>query len=956
MPFARRRFASRAGRGRFRGRGASSAAAHGGGNPSPALDRAALAPAFSDDLPPTDSILPVAQIPNCPRHDLPAISLVCRRGRNAGRRFFKCSRPRATQCDFFQWADETTQSCPHIDDDPSDITPGQHDPPITPAPPVVDSETSPDDALTQLLEHSAFRPGQREALEILLAGRSALAVLPTAAGKSVIYQLFAALRPGLVIVVTPLVALMRSAALALPSMLPSAILSAGMSRDEMTSVISQARSGQLKALFVAPERLATSSFRTLFSHKGAPVVSLVVVDEAHCVAAWSHNFRVAYLRLPTLLRGHGASPLFSGDCESSPPVLALTATATREARRDICTRFGIEEEDVVTVPAMREDISLTLSSVASGLDAKASELVRRLRAEPFASMLAIRRTMNKKSVPLTSKNEEEDGDKDEVVQSQKIQPSGKKRKRPDADEEYGWRANTRLTKRASSTGSKRGKTTTFQTATAGGDRRSVIVYVTRQRDCTSVSNYITAAGLGMWGGVAAYHAGLETGERLATQTRFERGEIAVLVATVAFGMGVSYDVVGGVLHFDPPGSIDALAQETGRAARDGRPGFAHLLFCEDDVLRLRSRCHADGVDVGAVRAAVRRLVDSRVRLRDVGKDSVLNHGAEKDGEDDKRHDDDENDCRPYVMTLAEDELRTTLDLKFETGETIAAELEAALPGVTVETQAYDMVTLQFFTETPTALADSTTSSLSTHDCSMLSAILQNARVKSGRYSAQLSKLGLTARLVAPTLTRLRIGGHAKIQPGTPVVQLVCASDAMRELQADTRRWGDVVYEKLGRSERQRRKAADALVDIIRQADAQPCDAAQSRFLRMGIAEHFEREIEKKNENESITSACVSNEERDMEIENHMAEGRMKEMRRMCRSVLDERGCGKMTAVTGRQVARVLHGLDGSRLRAKEWWRCGAWGRFVDIEFDTIARVANEEVRARLCNRPRRERE
>src|SRR5262245_26132712 len=187
--------------------------------------------------------------------------------------------------------------------------------------------------LTQLLRDqfgfAEFRPAQRQVIDKVMAGQSALAVMPTGSGKSLCYQLPALALPGLTLVVSPLIALMKDQVDQLNQLgLPATVINSTVPREQQRSRLEQAIAGRIKLLYIAPERFQSDEFRAALARTK---VSLFAVDEAHCISLWGHDFRPDYLRLRHAIRD-----------SHSPPVLALTATATPAVRRDILTQLGIE--------------------------------------------------------------------------------------------------------------------------------------------------------------------------------------------------------------------------------------------------------------------------------------------------------------------------------------------------------------------------------------------------------------------------------------------------------------------------------------------------------------------------------------------------------------------------------------------------------------------------------------
>src|SRR5437870_8094087 len=286
--------------------------------------------------------------------------------------------------------------------------------------------------LTERFGFESFRHGQEQVVEALLAGRSALAVFPTGAGKSLCYQLPALLLDGVTIVVSPLIALMKDQIDFLQRRgIEAARLDSSLDAAEQREVGERLRNGALKLLYVAPERFNNERFLAQLARAR---ISLFAVDEAHCISEWGHNFRPDYLKLAERARELAAER-----------VLALTATATPAVVADIRAGFGIEEADAVVTGFYRPNLTLLTTPVAAG--GRDERLVERLRE-----------------------------------------------RRPG----------------------------------------SAIVYVTLQRTALRVAPLLAAAGLP----ARPYHAGMSPEERVAVQEWWTRSPRAIVVATIAFGMGI----------------------------------------------------------------------------------------------------------------------------------------------------------------------------------------------------------------------------------------------------------------------------------------------------------------------------------------------------------------------------------------------------------------------------------
>ncbi len=363
----------------------------------------------------------------------------------------------------------------------------------------------PDELLKRRFGFDAFRPGQREVVDVLLGRGRALAVFPTGGGKSICYQLPALLLDGLTLVVSPLIALMKDQIDFLRGKgIAAARLDSSLGPDEARDLTRAMVEGELRLLYVAPERFNNERFLdTLRRTK----IALFAVDEAHCISEWGHNFRPDYLKLAEI-----ASKL------EVPRVLALTATATPSVVKDICKAFDILPEHAIVTGFYRPNLQLTIT-------------------------------------PVTAR--ERDG---LLVQRIRERPSG-----------------------------------------------SAIVYVTLQKTAERVAEQLRAAGFF----ADAYHAGLESEARATIQDRWMASDRHVVVATIAFGMGIDKADVRYVYHYNLPKSLESYSQEIGRAGRDGEPSVVELLACPDDVPALESFAYGDTPTQEALESLVRELVGTK---------------------------------------------------------------------------------------------------------------------------------------------------------------------------------------------------------------------------------------------------------------------------------------------------------------------------------------------------------
>ncbi|MGE3163425.1 MAG: RecQ family ATP-dependent DNA helicase [Planctomycetota bacterium] len=328
-----------------------------------------------------------------------------------------------------------------------------------------------EDVLRTRFGHREFREGQQQAIEAALAGRDLLVVMPTGAGKSLCYQLPAVVDSGYALVVSPLIALMKDQVDQLRARgIPAASVHSGMSPDEKWQVVRNLEAGRLELLMVAPERFRNERFLQLIQRVRP---HRLVVDEAHCISQWGHDFRPEYRRLRQVIEALGEIP-----------VSALTATATRDVRRDIVEQLGLHEPVEILTGFLRPNLSFEVECLE--------------------------------------------------------------------------RADRRLA---------------VAEAAVRASQGSAVIYCASRKTVDELTTYFEASGIP----TAGYHAGLADRQRTRVQDAFMNGEVQLLVATNAFGMGVDKPDIRVVLHYDMPGSLEAYYQEAGRAGRDGLPARCLLL-------------------------------------------------------------------------------------------------------------------------------------------------------------------------------------------------------------------------------------------------------------------------------------------------------------------------------------------------------------------------------------------
>jgi ATP-dependent DNA helicase RecQ len=337
---------------------------------------------------------------------------------------------------------------------------------------------SPTDVLQEVYGYPEFRGNQAAIIDHTCAGNDALVLMPTGGGKSLCYQIPALLMPGVGIVISPLIALMRDQVRALDQLgVRSAFLNSSLSRLDQDEVIAAAQHGELDLLYIAPERVLQAE---TLAALGRCTVCLIAIDEAHCVSSWGHDFRQDYLQL------HRLKEMFPGT-----PRLALTATANDRTRADIVARLELSNPTEFVDDFDRPNICY---AVQPKTDAR-SQLLKFL-----------------------------DDHRDE----------------------------------------------------------SGIVYCLSRKSVEATAEWLEIRGFD----ALPYHAGLGAQIRTDHQERFLRDDAVVIVATIAFGMGIDKPDVRFVAHLDLPKSVEAYYQETGRAGRDGLPADAWMVYGLQDVVRL----------------------------------------------------------------------------------------------------------------------------------------------------------------------------------------------------------------------------------------------------------------------------------------------------------------------------------------------------------------------------------
>ncbi|HSG88334.1 MAG TPA: DNA helicase RecQ [Pseudomonadales bacterium] len=361
------------------------------------------------------------------------------------------------------------------------------------------TDTQPLEILRTVFGYDDFRGLQADVIDAAMDGRDALVLMPTGAGKSLCYQIPALARPGTGLIVSPLIALMQDQVLALREAgVRAEFLNSTLEGAHQRDIVQRLQRGEVDILYVAPERLLTD--RGMDELTGVPV-SMIAIDEAHCVSQWGHDFRVDYLGL------HRLREMFPG-----VPRMALTATADPRTREEIADRLELTDPARFVASFDRPNI--------------------RYRVEPKA----------------------------------------------DARRQLGG----------------------FLLA---HDGHAGIIYCMSRRKVEETADWLDRTGYT----ALPYHAGLAAETRARNQQRFLREDAVIMVATIAFGMGIDKPDVRFVVHLDLPKSVEAYYQETGRAGRDGQAAETLLLYGLQDVVRVRQMVDSSEADEDRKRTERARL-------------------------------------------------------------------------------------------------------------------------------------------------------------------------------------------------------------------------------------------------------------------------------------------------------------------------------------------------------------
>ncbi len=372
---------------------------------------------------------------------------------------------------------------------------------------MVSQFSSLENALKHFFGYDQFRPGQKQIINEALNNKDLLVIMPTGGGKSLCFQLPALLKPGLCVVVSPLIALMQDQVDALlDNGIGATFLNSTLNRKELQSRENAILKGKIKLLYVAPERLLNETFLTFLDFLTEKIgLSSFAIDEAHCVSAWGHDFRPEYRQLKTLRFRYSMVPMF-----------ALTATATKRVREDIIEQLGLENPTVHLASFDRPNLYYEVQAKSRRSYA---QLLNYVRAQ----------------------------------------------------------------------------------------EGSGIIYCLSRKNVETIASRLQQDGID----ALPYHAGMYDDERAINQTRFIRDDVRIIVATIAFGMGINKPDVRFVVHYDLPRNLESYYQESGRAGRDGESANCALFLSFGDLKRIEYLIDqkSDKKEQKVARQQLRQVID-----------------------------------------------------------------------------------------------------------------------------------------------------------------------------------------------------------------------------------------------------------------------------------------------------------------------------------------------------------
>ncbi|KAK9117479.1 hypothetical protein Sjap_016426 [Stephania japonica] len=641
--------------------------------------------------------------------------------------------------------------------------------------------------------YDSFREGQLEAIKQVIDGKSTMLVLPTGAGKSLCYQLPALILPGLTLVISPLVALMVDQLRQLPPVIPGGLLCSSQTSEENSATVQQLLEGVIKVLFVSPERFLNADFISIIG--ATPLISLVVVDEAHCLSEWSHNFRPSYLRLRASL----LQTKLKVEC-----FLAMTATATSRTLHAIMCALDIPLQNLIQTTQIRENLqlSVTLSGNRQVHFLIIPYLLTLMNSPPFAEV------------------------------------------------------------------------------------QSIIIYCKFQSEADTLAKYLCDKSIS----AKSYHGGFSAKERNCTQELFCSNKIRVVVATVAFGMGLDKTDVGAVIHYSLPESLEEYVQEIGRAGRDGRLAYCHLFIDDGTYFKLRNFCYSDGVDEHVVNKFLSH---------------VFGDGVNSDGK---------------VHSIVKESASRKFDIKEEVMLTMLTYLELGeVQYLRLLPQQSVTCTLNFHKTSPDLLARTNV---------VVSQILRcESKTLQGAYVFDIptvaNSVGISAVDLSNQLRNLKFKGEITYELKDPAFcyLIVKGPEDFCSLVADVTRW---LLQVENCKVRKLNIMFNAATFASKECDrSNGCsDTLHTQCLQSRILDYFGRD-----------------DGDNYDFPNKMGQS-SPFLRADIKVFLQSNSHVKFSP---RAVARIMHGLPSPAFPSSTWFNTHFWGRYSQIDFPLVMEAATVEL-------------
>ncbi|URE10486.1 DEAD/DEAH box helicase [Musa troglodytarum] len=724
---------------------------------------------------------------------------------------------------------------------------------------MVAREDPSDENLQRLLKlthgYDSFREGQLEAINRVLAGESMMLMLPTGAGKSLCYELPALILPGVTLVVSPLMALMVDQLRKLPSSIPGGLLSSTQTNDEASETLRMLHEGNVKVLFVSPERFLSADFLSIFGNELS--ISLLVIDEAHCISEWSHNFRPSYLRL----RASILQRKLGVQC-----ILAMTATATTQTFHDIIlkdlltlmkTSPMVNMHSIIVYCKFQLDV-MKILDLLTRKDKKTFPLMKMI--EDSTMIVAV---VDYKSSAMTSGLIDLHHEELLEVQTDSIHLF----------------YNTKL------------RHVTAEKFIPDNKKVSVVVcYEKLTAACTEtdmVSKYLCDNNIP----AKAYHSGIPAKSRVRTQELFRSNKIRVVVATVAFGMGLDKSDVQAVIHYSVPASLEEYIQETGRAGRDGKLSYCHLFLDITTYHKLHSLSYSDGVDEYSVSKFLSHVFSSDVHLTG------------------------------QTCSLVKESMSRKFDMKEEVLLTILTQLEISdeqylslLPPLNVTCSLY------FHKTTPALLSDRD---------NLVASILKKSEVKDGHYTFDMptvaNSVGIKTANLLNKLQNLKSLGEVTYDLKDPAFcfTIVKKPDDFCSLSAN-------LTKKLAKVESCKVQKLDTMFSVAWSAvkvckGTDGCsNSLHTTCIQRRILGYFSRTHDVLDDTNISFKTAQSSPFLRADIKVFLQSN-------------------SYTNFTPRAVARIMHGITSPAFPSSTWSKSHFWGRYVEVDFPVVMEAAKVEL-------------